>query len=485
MEQSTIQTAADLARLAQRTGLLSEEQANDCLAELGNRLAPAETLARMFERKTLLTAFQTAKLLKGDSDGYVLGGYRLLYRIAAGSFGRVFRGDDPRSGQVVAIKVLRRRWTDDPRKIALFEREGKVGMTLHHPNIVEMLAVSRDPTTGMYYMVMEFIEGGNLRDFLAIRKKIAPEEGLKIIEDAASGLAYAFSRGMTHRDIKLTNILVSTSGLSKLVDFGLAEIKGAFGEDDESGVDRTVDYAGLERLTGVKQGDIRSDIYFLGTVLYEILTGEPLLELTKDKRQRMARQRFMTDAKLEKGLTELPFPMRPLLNKMLTLDPNERYQNPGLLVEAIRATRTALEGNQSGPKSPTGPRTVYVVEQKMKYQDQFRGHLKDMGFRVLMSVDASRALQRFQQQPFHALVVDAANSGDECVEVFERIQKEARHLGLRCGGILILAESQAHLAHRVTPSEDVAVMQMPVSGRQILQRIAALVPVGEWEIADG
>jgi hypothetical protein len=71
------------------------------------------------------------------------------------------------------------------------------------------------------------------------------------------------------------------------------------------------------------------------------------------------------------------------------------------------------------------------------------------------------------------------------VDVFERIQKEAKHLGLRCGGILILAENQAHLAHRVTACDDVAVMQMPIPGRQILQKIAELVPTGEWEIADG
>src|SRR5262249_4510558 len=151
--------------------------------------------------------------------------------------------------------------------VELFEREGKVGMTLHHPNLVEILAVSRDPITQQYYLVMEFVEGGNLREILTIRKKLEPAEALKIIDDAAAGLAYAYSRGITHRDMKLTNVLISSTGTAKVVDFGLAGMYGRMRLDlgkgkDDGQVDRTVDYAGLEKATGVSHGDTRSDIYF-------------------------------------------------------------------------------------------------------------------------------------------------------------------------------------------------------------------------------
>ena len=93
-------------------------------------------------------------------------------KISSGSFGRVFRADDPRTGRVVAVKVLRRRWSEDQDKIDLFIREGKVGLTLKHPNIVEILAVNQDAATRQYYIVMEFVEGGNLREILQIRKKL-------------------------------------------------------------------------------------------------------------------------------------------------------------------------------------------------------------------------------------------------------------------------------------------------------------------------
>ena len=114
------------------------------------------------------------RLAKGDQDGYFIGGYRLLYKISSGSFGRVYRADDPKSGVVVAIKVLRNKWSDDKHSVELFEREGKMGMSMHHPNLVEILKVDKDEQSGQYYIVMEFVEGGNLRDFLGIRKKWRP-----------------------------------------------------------------------------------------------------------------------------------------------------------------------------------------------------------------------------------------------------------------------------------------------------------------------
>src|SRR5688500_12757369 len=173
--------AAGVAHLARRLDLVTDDQLQDAWMDLGTRTGPVEPFLRFMERKGYLTPWQASKLLKGDTDGYVLGGYRLLYRIAAGSFGRVYRAENLRTGEVVAIKGLRKRWAEDQRKIELFEREGKVGLSMQHPNIVRILAVNRDPSTGQYYIVMEFVEGGNLRDFLAIRKKLDHGEALRLL----------------------------------------------------------------------------------------------------------------------------------------------------------------------------------------------------------------------------------------------------------------------------------------------------------------
>ncbi len=254
--------AAELGKRAIKLGLLDSNQLDDARQEAGVKNPDPQALVRVLERKGILTPFQSNKLLKGETDGYFLGGYRLLYRISSGSFGRVFRAEDPSTGRVVAVKVLRKRWSEDPKAVDLFYREARLGISLQNPNIVEIITVNQDPGSKQHYIVMEFVEGGNLREFLQIRKKVAPAEALHLLEDATKGLVYAFARGITHRDMKLTNILISSQGTAKLVDFGLALVSGTLAgrgaggsEDGDDQVDRTVDYAGLERASGTMPGD--------------------------------------------------------------------------------------------------------------------------------------------------------------------------------------------------------------------------------------
>ena len=271
--------ANSLANILVKMRIVSEEQIQDtCTGNHINKLyrpADPEVLLKTLENKGIVTPLQSSRIRKGEFANSTVGGYRLLYKIASGSFGRVYRAEEPQTGRVVAVKVLRRRWSEDEHIIDLFEREGKLGLKLHHPNIVEVLAVGQDPISKNYYIVMEFVEGANLRDLLQIQQKLDPAEAMRIIEDAVHGIAHAYANGVTHRDMKLTNVLISTQRQVKLVDFGLAGIFVRKGLEMESidKVDRTVEYAGLEKATGVKPGDVRSDIYFLGCVLYEILTG--------------------------------------------------------------------------------------------------------------------------------------------------------------------------------------------------------------------
>src|SRR6266852_4536639 len=386
--------APTLAQRMLKLGLVTETQLQDGWEEVGHRGAEPELVVRALERKGHVTPYQSQKLVKGETSGYFIGGYRILYKIASGSFGRVYRADDPQSGRVVAIKVLRQRWSEDEHAIDLFEREGKLGLTLQHANIVEVLAVNQDPVTEKYYIVMEFVEGGNLRDFLQIRKKLGPAEALKLIEDAVSGIAHAHACGVTHRDLKLTNILISSQGTAKLVDFGLAGIFSRVGLELEGGekVDRTVDYAGLEKRTGVKSGDIRSDIYFLGCVLYEMLTGRSPLLMTRDPRVRMAPQRFENIPPIRREEVNAPPSVFQLVERMMALDPKLRYQTPSQLLDAIREAQRDVE---SGPSAAAGAtaagasrqpaRSVFVVEKDERLQDAMREKFKEMGFRVFVA----------------------------------------------------------------------------------------------------
>jgi eukaryotic-like serine/threonine-protein kinase len=476
--------ASELAQLVVRVGLIDDQIAKECLYELDGDQKRPDELTKLMERKGLLTPLQSGKLLKGEMDGFILGGYRLLYKIASGSFGRVYRGDNPSTGQIVAIKVLRRRWTEDKKRIEMFEREGRIGMSLTHPNIVQILAVSKDNLTGQYYIVMEFVEGGNLRDILTIRKKLDPIESVRVIEECAAGLAHAHSRGLSHRDIKPTNILISTEKTAKLVDFGLAEInsgaalmttKKPMEDENLDEVERTIDYAGLEKLTGCKKGDPRSDIYFLGIVLFEMLTSHKLLPRTKDKLAVMMKQRYDLDETISKLSRDysIPAPIGGLLARMCAFDPASRYQSPAIMHEAIKGVQTAMTSNDGGSKEhqASGPLTVFVVEDHEKLQDVFRKTFKKHGFRVLMSIDPAQAVNRFKQQPFHAVIIDCGTVGKDGVDAFERIQKEAEQLHLKMGAVLILNPEQAAWAANVKVRDGGQVLVRPVTMKQITRPI--------------
>jgi serine/threonine protein kinase len=509
--------AAALAKLAVSLRLVTSAQIAEC-QEDGRLPTDPKALLRALERKGYLTPFQSQKLLKGEQDGYFLGNYRLLYRISSGSFGRVFRADDPRTGTVVAIKVLRRRWTSDPSKVELFEREAKLGMGLQHPNIVSILSTAKDPASKQYYIVMEFVEGGTLRDFLGIRKKLEAAESMKLLEGATAGLAHAFSRGVTHRDMKPTNILISAQGAAKLVDFGLAGIThgaapDASEEDGDDKVDRSVDYTGLERATNVKPGDIRSDIYFLGCVAYQMLTGRSPLVITKDRHVRQAKERFLNVPPMTRQDVDAPPPVFELVSRMMSLDPEQRYQHPAQLLDAVRAARKAAEEMtpstssgvlrsgkkaaaeetastssgvlQSGKKPDSGVRAaksessrpvICLVERHPQLQELLRDKLTATGYEVVLEAHPSGAAARLSEIPFSGLLLDAAGIGVAAVDEFEEMMTACRENSQDCAGILILSEKQAEWAERVTVADRAVVMVRPVTLKQLYQKLTELVP---------
>ncbi len=462
----SINDAATLANAAIRLGILNSSQVQEAWDELGARNSQPDEFVRLMERRGYLTPFQSNKLLKGDKEGYFLGGYRLRYKIASGSFGRVYRGDDPATGRVVAIKVLRKKWSEDKHKIDLFTREGKMGMTLHHPKIVEILAVSQDRATKQYYIVMEFVEGGNLRELLGMRKKLSAAEVLKILEETTSALGYAFSRGVTHRDMKLTNILISSQGPVKLVDFGLAGGTLGFEEKEDVAVDRTVDYAGLEKATGAPLGDPRSDLYFLGCVAYELLTGRPPLDMSRSAVTRMSAKRFQAIMPMKSEEVEAPPSVFHLVETMMTLDPTQRFQTPSQQLERIREVRQEVEGRSR--KDGSAQRTLFLAESDERLQDLLREKLKKEGYRVLIASDPMRALDRFRQQPFDLLIINASTTGENGCYVFQRILDEAKRQQSRCNGILLVDPAHADWRDRMAGAEGISVLVQPVKYKQLL-----------------
>ena len=157
--------------------LVEPPQLQDCVARIQAQGASIDALIGELEQRHYLTPYQASKLKKRETDGLRLGPYKLLYRNAAGSFARVFRGCTVDDGRMVGIKVLRQRWAEDPRTVNLFRREGELGKRLKHKNIVPIYEVGSDGN--QHYLSMEFVEGGNFRELLKSRHKFSMAEASK------------------------------------------------------------------------------------------------------------------------------------------------------------------------------------------------------------------------------------------------------------------------------------------------------------------
>ncbi len=336
--------AIALADQAVLIGLVTPGQAREAVGDAED--GSLEAMARAFLRKGLLTSWQIERLQKADPTGFFFGGCKVLFHLAEGTFARVYRGERQESLSPVAIKVLRNRFAQDPFAVKRFHQEAESGMKLVHPNIVRILTYGEEDKR--QYMIMEYVEGSNLRDFLRIRGRLSEKHALPLMIGLAHGLRHSIENGVTHRDIKGTNILVSTSGDAKLVDFGLAGIES---DEKKSSMQslRTVDYSALERGCGSEKGDPRSDIYFLGQVYYQMLTGKvAMLEAeSKDMLVKMLKRSFSSI----KPLSESPYaPSEELcriVEKMMKVDLKARYQTIGHVADDLeRHAADLLKGKK-------------------------------------------------------------------------------------------------------------------------------------------
>jgi eukaryotic-like serine/threonine-protein kinase len=211
----------------------------------------------------------------GDAGGRRLvtldGRYHIVERIAAGGMGEVFRAHDAVLAREVAIKVLHRSLAGDQGFVDRFRREARAAATLNHPNIVAVY--DWGSVDGIYYMVMEYVQGRSLRDLLGANGRLEPAQAGEIVRQTLVALDHAHRQGLVHRDLKPENILVTNEGLVKLTDLGLARAY-AEGRTTRTGtVTGTVQYLSPEQIRG-EPADPRSDLYSLGIVTYELLSGK-------------------------------------------------------------------------------------------------------------------------------------------------------------------------------------------------------------------
>jgi serine/threonine-protein kinase len=464
--------------------LLDERCRREVYNEIGGDEVPIEELTQFLLRRNFLTPYQIDRLLKGEQTGFYYGRNKILYFVGSGTFARVYRAVNQENGNVVAIKVLRQRFSNDPEKVESFKREAEVGTTLRHQNIVSVFEVGS--LRGSHYIAMEFIEGPNLRDFLKVRKKLDPLQATILAADVARGLDYAFRRGISHRDLKASNVLVSSVGQAKIVDFGLAGADPDLSDEALADLEnpRTIDYAALERATGVRKDDGRSDVYFLGCIYYNMLAGVPPLQETRDRLQRLSKSRFTDVIPLGEIAPEVPKIVVKVVGKAMELEPNARYQTPGELLGDVTALVRRLKENVSDVESlaelSAGPslkqRTVMVVESSTPLQDKFRDLFKSNGFRVLVTSDPHRPGNSFGdgQMPVDCVVFSTSDLADEALDAFNRFGEEP--LTRTVPAILLLGPKHRSWAARAAVADHRITMTTPVKIKELRNAMDRLVP---------
>lgn len=267
--------------------------------------------------------------------GKRLAQYELIEPIGVGGMAAVIRARDTQLDRMVALKILPPEMALQTENVQRFHQEAKAAAKLDHENIARVFFCGEDQ--GLHFIAFEFVEGMNLRTLLEQRGRLPVAEAVRYVLQIATGLEHATSRGVVHRDVKPSNIIIMPSGQAKLVDMGLARNLERHSERDltQSGVTLgTFDYISPEQALEPREADARSDIYSLGCTLYHMLTGlPPVPEGTPAKKLQHHQHHAPVDPRQIDP--SIPDEMVTILGKMMAKDPRDRYQRPIHLVQHL------------------------------------------------------------------------------------------------------------------------------------------------------
>lgn len=377
-----------VGRMVVEQRLCTEEEVRRCLEELKERASsrPA-TLEQLLLEKQFLTPSQAARLqsmIRESKDvSSQIPGYKILGKLGSGAMAVVYKAKQISLDRTVAIKVLPKKFVQKSDYVERFYKEGRIAAKMNHNNIVQAIDVGE--VGGLYYFVMEYVEGRTLYDDLSKGKIFSEKEAIDIILQLASALGHAHSLGLVHRDVKPKNIMISKDGVVKLADMGLArettDVKAA--KHEQGKAFGTPYYIAPEQIRGLVDIDGRADIYALGATLFHMVTGRvPFEASTPSEVMRKHLKEPLTppdhiNTSLTAGISEV-------IEVMMAKERDERYRNMEEVIADLQAVRDgkppllarqkfdveALEQLEEGMAIETahGTERVYTEEIIAKYR---------------------------------------------------------------------------------------------------------------------
>lgn len=335
------------------------------LAEAREQKSNLSHFTKWLVANQYVTDYQAGLLAKGhgDPEVYFLNQYKIVDRLGRGRMAGVYKAVHA-LGQVVAIKVLPPSRSKSPVMLGRFQREARLALKLKHPNVVRSFQIGE--ANGLYFLVMEYLDGETLEDVLDRRKRLPPPEAVRLIHQALSGLQHISELGMVHRDLKPSNLMLTPApekgepdntlrATVKILDIGLG--RALFDEKETVGPDKvqltgegvllgTPDYLAPEQARDPRSIDVRADIYSLGCVLYHTLTGQPPFP-DKNLLNQLVRHADETPKPLQHFNPAIPDGLQQIVSYMLAKKPEQRYPTPE---RAAQALQMFLVSDSAAPK---------------------------------------------------------------------------------------------------------------------------------------
>lgn len=332
-------------KVAVEQGLCTEQELRAAIEQLKARgHTNPTTLQKLLVELGYITPSQAARLIKdlkehrASTHSHKIPGYQILGKLGAGAMAVVYKAKQLSLNRTVAIKVLPKRFSENPEYVERFYKEGQAAAKLNHNNIVQ--AVDVGESGGYHYFVMEYVEGKTVYDDLAAGRVFNETEALDIAIQIADALAHAHSLGLIHRDVKPKNIMINKDGIAKLADMGLArettDIEAA--EAEKGKAYGTPYYIAPEQIRGEIDIDGRADIYGLGATLYHMITGRVpyMAEDPSDVMRKHLREQLVPPDHIN---TSLSAGISEMVEVMMAKNKNDRYASVKELLEDLKSVR--------------------------------------------------------------------------------------------------------------------------------------------------
>jgi serine/threonine protein kinase len=462
----------------------------------------------------VLTEYQAEAIVEGRFEQLVLGNYVILSKLGSGGMGAVFKARHRRMKRIVAVKVLSSDIARQSSFVKRFQREVETIAQLTHPNIV--MAFDADEAEIGHFLVMEYVEGRDLASEIQQNGPLSVQAAVDAIAQAASGMAYAHSKGIIHRDIKPANLMLTNLAVVKVADLGLARITGIgdgrdsanFSLTQAGGILGTVDYMPPEQSLDSTAIDHRADIYSLGCTMFFLLTGKPpyaagsLMGL-------MLQHRDAPIPSLSAVRHDVPRALVSLFEQMIAKQPSDRPQSMDDVIRLLDALKPQVQHLTSRPLTPAGKpsaastndmtldvgnasslistRTaayaptesqflseaiIVLVEPSRTQNAIVRGYLTKLGIsQIHTTVSGAQALTLTKEKHAHAVISTMHLSDMTGVQLVQGLRSDpsTAHVGF----VLMTSESDTSLTQDLLKDPLTIVLIKPFDLNRLAQSITA------------